>query len=344
MLSAIPEGSACVAPGNAFTHGETSGGNASEISVNVKRTFIELVATPKRSHRVRALTDTDLLLSGDDNVSSTFSDASTGTPADEEEAEGGMCNPPAEWASPCWGPSEDTFYHGDAVPEPLLLPAGVDQVMCDPSFAFNFPFPVNFEAMPWDPQLYFDPNSFDPSFLPHAMQSGDCEVSDAKTSIGGQVQSCDSTSSLAKTTIMLRNLPSMYTRPLVIEMLEDEDFAGCFDLVYVPMDFSGKCCLGYAFVNFLTPQDAIRCWDAFDGFLIGEVGQAACEVVWSDPHQGVDALIERYRNSPVMHESVPEDWKPAYFVSGVRVPFPAPTEKVKAPKQKNTRSKTKRDY
>lgn len=42
--------------------------------------------------------------------------------------------------------------------------------------------------------------------------------------------------------------------------------------------------------------------------------------------------MERYQNSPVMHPDVPDEWKPALFVQGVRVDFPAPTKKVKAPK------------
>merc|ERR1712203_1037360 len=140
---------------------------------------------------------------------------------------------------------------------------------------------------------------------------------------------------MGRTTIMLRNLPPQFTRAHVIELLEDEGFEGSYDLVYVPMDFSGKCCLGYGFVNFKEASDANRAWEAFDGVCSWDSAeQTACEVVWSDPHQGLEALVERYRNSPVMHESVPEEWKPAYFVDGAQTMFPAPTEKVKAPKAK----------
>ena len=38
---------------------------------------------------------------------------------------------------------------------------------------------------------------------------------------------------------------------------------------------------------------------------------------WSHPYQGLDAHIERYRNSPVMHEDVPDEYKP---MSGPRIP------------------------
>merc|ERR1712039_342472 len=159
------------------------------------------------------------------------------------------------------------------------------------------------------------------------------------------MQRCDKpdNSEIGRTTIMLRNLPSRFTRTNLIELLVDEGFEGSYNFVYVPMDFAGKCCLGYGFVNFKAPSDANRGWHSFAGFCNWD-STSSCEVVWSNPHQGVQSLIDRYRNSPVMHDSVPEEWKPAYFVDGALVAFPAPTETVKAPKQKNTRSKPKKEY
>ena len=43
------------------------------------------------------------------------------------------------------------------------------------------------------------------------------------------------------------------------------------------------------------------------------------------------AHVERYRNSPVMHRSVPDEYEPVIFKNGVRKNFPRPTKKVKAP-------------
>jgi hypothetical protein len=42
--------------------------------------------------------------------------------------------------------------------------------------------------------------------------------------------------------------------------------------------------------------------------------------------------VERLRNSPVMHERVPEVYKPALFVNGLAVSFPAPTRRIRAPR------------
>lgn len=54
--------------------------------------------------------------------------------------------------------------------------------------------------------------------------------------------------------------------------------------------------------------------------------------LWGGPHQGLEAHVERYRNSPVMHEDVPDTFKPVLFANGVRISFPLPTRKLRAPR------------
>jgi len=46
--------------------------------------------------------------------------------------------------------------------------------------------------------------------------------------------------------------------------------------------------------------------------------------------QGLSANIGRYRNSPVMHEDVPEHLKPLLFINGHFVCFPPPTRRLRA--------------
>lgn len=136
-----------------------------------------------------------------------------------------------------------------------------------------------------------------------------------------------------RTTVMLRNLPNTLTRERLLRVLEAMGFSGQYDLVYIPVDFSSGAGLGYAFINMLSSSHVPRLWDMFDGFSQwGVGGDKVCTVSWSDPHQGLAAHVERYQNSPVMHPDVPDDWKPALFVHGVRVEFPPPTRKLKAPK------------
>lgn len=136
-----------------------------------------------------------------------------------------------------------------------------------------------------------------------------------------------------RTTLMFRNLPNNYNRSTLLHMLDTEGFRGTYNLVYLPTDFRNFAGFGYAFVNFVTHEDARKAKMSFQGFSRWRVpSRKTCDVVWSGPVQGLQAHTERYRNSPVMHDSVPDEYKPAVFVDGVRVPFPAPTKRIRPPR------------
>jgi len=138
-----------------------------------------------------------------------------------------------------------------------------------------------------------------------------------------------------RTTIMMRNIPNNYTREMLIELVSSEGFAGLYDLVYLPIDFQSKVAnLGYSFINFVDPEVATRFHSHFNGFCQWTLqSDKVCEVTWSDAIQGLDAHIERYKNSPVMHELVPDECKPALFKGCERIPFPRPTMNIRAPRQ-----------
>jgi hypothetical protein len=136
-----------------------------------------------------------------------------------------------------------------------------------------------------------------------------------------------------QTTVMLRNMPNNYTRGMLLELVDEKGFRGTYDFAYLPIDFSSQAGLGYAFINFVSPEKAQRCFDVFEGFSDWKVpSEKVCTVTWSSPYQGLESHIERYRNSPVMHQSIIDEWKPVLFRNGVRMPFPPPTKAMKAPK------------
>ncbi|CAE7508793.1 TE1 [Symbiodinium microadriaticum] len=138
--------------------------------------------------------------------------------------------------------------------------------------------------------------------------------------------------SAERTTLMLRNVPNNYSREMFLAMLNEHGFAGRYDFVYLPCDFYRQANLGYAFVNLVDGAAVDALWRTFDGFSGWALPTAkVCQVSWSGPHQGFKAHVERYRNSPVMHRSVPDEYKPVIFKNGVRKNFPRPTKKVKAP-------------
>eukprot|EP00927_Polykrikos_kofoidii_P018189 TRINITY_DN18385_c0_g1_i1.p1 TRINITY_DN18385_c0_g1~~TRINITY_DN18385_c0_g1_i1.p1 ORF type:complete len:458 (-),score=77.75 TRINITY_DN18385_c0_g1_i1:396-1769(-) len=135
------------------------------------------------------------------------------------------------------------------------------------------------------------------------------------------------------TTVMLRNIPNRYTQAMLLQLLSDRRCTGLYDFVYLPMDFRNGVNLGYAFVNLLRHADAVKFMTDFQGFsewLVDSV--KVCETSWAHPHQGFDEHVERYRNSPVMHQRMPDEYKPMVFWNGVRIPFPPPTKAIKAPK------------
>mmetsp|Transcript_95526 Transcript_95526/g.270028 ORF Transcript_95526/g.270028 Transcript_95526/m.270028 type:complete len:432 (+) Transcript_95526:84-1379(+) len=342
---------------------------SSEVKMIVRHTFIELVASPTRRLRSRALSDS--VLSGtqlgekvqEAEVMSTviaeLSDISTDAPSDLEDnaavvASTGASASDAASLPPVQQPVEFDSCHWPQVEEAYGMSAasgdmgGVEQLM-----------PMAWMGMPSDMWM---PMGYDMSgMLPcHSMACdplmpwqwvGDCteaaagdlqpsSTEDASGIVDFEVplQCTDNQGEaepVPKTTVMLRNLPTSYTRVALLELLEDEGFDGTFDFVYLPMDFGSKTCLGYAFVNFVSASDADRCWQVFAGFTDWGVDtDKVCEVTWGDPYQGLQAHVERYQNSPVMHNSVPDEWKPIVLVAGVRVAFPAPTKTISAPKMR----------
>jgi hypothetical protein len=138
-----------------------------------------------------------------------------------------------------------------------------------------------------------------------------------------------------RTTAMLRNIPSAYSRADLVELLDQQGFHGSYDLVYLPADFQTELNHGYAFVNLTTTGHFERFQEHFAGFSDWKVlSDKVCEVFWSDAAQGTEENIQRYRDSPMMHESVEDRFKPALFENGMCIAFPEPTKKIKAPRRK----------
>jgi len=140
------------------------------------------------------------------------------------------------------------------------------------------------------------------------------------------------------TTVMMRNIPNNFSREQLLELMNDEGFKGRYDLLYLPMDLKKKVGLGYAFINFVGNEDAEDFGKHFQGFTGWDIGgfhkqsEKICEVKWSDVLQGVHDHVERYRDCPVMHESIPDEFKPILFKDGERIAFPSPTKKLRAPR------------
>merc|ERR1712187_580725 len=120
---------------------------------------------------------------------------------------------------------------------------------------------------------------------------------------------------------------------MLMEVLREEGFANLVDFVYVPTCFERHVNFGYAFVNLITHQEADRCRDRFQNFTRWPVdSEKGCEVGIGDFCQGLDAHFERSLNSPVMHETVSDEFRPAIYKNGERHRFPSPTPAVRLPR------------
>jgi len=142
-----------------------------------------------------------------------------------------------------------------------------------------------------------------------------------------------------RTSVMMRNIPYCFKREMLWALLDSQGFNKRYDFVYLPTDFLSEKSLGYAFINFLSHDDALEFFEVFSGFDRWDPMKSnackPCKVDWGHPYQGFDAHVNRYQNSPVMHHEVATDAKPTIFVDGVPAPFPAPTKKIDKPRWKH---------
>ncbi|PMD43807.1 hypothetical protein L207DRAFT_631842 [Hyaloscypha variabilis F] len=129
-----------------------------------------------------------------------------------------------------------------------------------------------------------------------------------------------------RTTVMLRNIPNKVTQVELKKYVDQSSF-GRYDFMYLRIDFSNECNVGYAFINFVDPLDIIsfvelrsgQKWEDFRSDKRAEVSYATI--------QGRDCLIQKFRNSSVMLE--PETARPKLFYTfddpmvGQEEPFPA---------------------
>ncbi|RDW89423.1 hypothetical protein BP6252_01455 [Coleophoma cylindrospora] len=113
-----------------------------------------------------------------------------------------------------------------------------------------------------------------------------------------------------RTTIMLRNIPNKITVEMLIKIVNETSF-GMYDFLYLRIDFSNDCNVGYCFMNFEDPLNIVpfiyaranQKWHHFKSDKVAEISYATI--------QGKDCLIQKFRNSSVMLE--PPHYRPKLF-------------------------------
>merc|ERR1719410_707439 len=182
-----------------------------------------------------------------------------------------------------------------------------------------------------------EPAEAAPGSESQSTDEGSCPRSEAGTD-----SDTDDASGECRATLMIRNLPLDYTRDLLISQLDGVGFSGKYSFVYVPFDFSLRRGLGYALVSTCSRRSAKELSECLCG--IRPVGSAPedepCAASWSEPCRTLEEHIERYRNSPVMHERMPDEIKPAIFANGQRIAFPPPTKPIRLPRIRHVKGTT----
>jgi hypothetical protein len=115
-------------------------------------------------------------------------------------------------------------------------------------------------------------------------------------------------------------------------MLDTQGFHKQYNFLYAPTNFRKASLFGFCFVNFEKHEVAVQAMSTLRELSWVRFGGASIEVYWSDPHQGLEVHVERYVNSPVMHKSVPQMFKPLLLRNGKPVAFPRPTQPILPPK------------
>lgn len=120
-----------------------------------------------------------------------------------------------------------------------------------------------------------------------------------------------------ETTAMLRNIPNNFARDQLLERL-NQQFAGTFDFLYMPMDFKNHCNMGYAFINFRDIAFCQQFAAMFHGVetavcLKGFNSEKICHVTPARV-QGLEANVHRLQQSSVGHQLVEHpEWQPLVF-------------------------------
>ncbi|OAD07557.1 hypothetical protein MUCCIDRAFT_125237, partial [Mucor lusitanicus CBS 277.49] len=105
-----------------------------------------------------------------------------------------------------------------------------------------------------------------------------------------------------RTTFMIRNIPNKYTQQMLIDYV-NATHERKYDFLYLRIDFQNKCNVGYAFINFIDPKDAIE----FARDRVGKKWQSLfksdkkCDLSYANI-QGKQALIKKFQNSQVLSE------------------------------------------
>lgn len=121
-----------------------------------------------------------------------------------------------------------------------------------------------------------------------------------------------------KTTAMLRNIPNRYTQATLLSEVDGAGFHGTYDFFYLPMDTHNRTNVGYAFINFVTPDDFERFTSIFAGYMFQDHASQKVARVTPAHIQGFIDNIRHFSNRAVAH-SRNSQYRPLVIHNGVHL-------------------------
>jgi len=125
------------------------------------------------------------------------------------------------------------------------------------------------------------------------------------------------------TTISVRNIPARYDQN---KLLQEWPPDGSYDFLYLPHNYHTHKSVGYAFINFVSHEDAvafIRQWNR--KVLVRHGGNKKLDICWAEV-QGLKGNLLHYRKSKLGRS---DKYQPAAFRGRVRLDFVKLLEEVR---------------
>lgn len=129
-----------------------------------------------------------------------------------------------------------------------------------------------------------------------------------------------------RTTVMVRNIPNKLEFD-DFKRFVDQTSQGTYEFLYLRFDFCNRCNVGYAFISFAKPEHVKAFVQSRTGMKWSQYNYNSEKVIEIRfaRIQGCENLIQKFRNSPVMHQE--SAFRPKlYYASGDLIgkekPFP----------------------
>lgn len=119
---------------------------------------------------------------------------------------------------------------------------------------------------------------------------------------------------------MLRNIPNKFTQATLLDEIDAEGFADKYDFFYLPMDVKNKTNVGYAFVNFTSPENMKLFQEKFQAYQFKKHQSLKIAAVTRAHVQGLEGNIRQLGKKAVTQFDDSE-YRPIILRNGVRVEF-----------------------